>query len=45
MRAFALDAIAAAAQARHGGPVYVVTDEPGFDADGVRSARRGRRAT
>lgn len=36
MRAFAHDAIDAALQSRLVGHVYVVTDEPGFDADGVR---------
>ncbi len=35
MRAFALDAIAAASQARAVAQVYVVTDEPGFEVHGA----------
>ena len=35
MRAFAMDAIDAAAQSAHVHTVHVVTDEPGFEADGV----------
>ena len=35
MRAFALDAIAAATRASSVGQVYVVTDEPGFEVDGA----------
>lgn len=35
MRAFALDAIAAATRAVAVGQVYVVTDEPGFEIDGA----------
>ena len=35
MRAFALDAIAAASAASAVGRVYVVTDEPGFEVDGA----------
>ena len=36
MRAFALDAIAAAVASPAVAQVYVVTDEPGFDADATR---------
>jgi 2-phospho-L-lactate guanylyltransferase len=36
MRAFALDAIAAAVQSPAVAQVYVVTDDPGFEVDGVR---------
>jgi 2-phospho-L-lactate guanylyltransferase len=36
MRAFALDAIAAAVQSTAVAQVYVVTDDPGFEVDGVR---------
>ena len=35
MRAFALDAIAAASRANAVAQVYVVTDEPGFEVDGA----------
>ena len=35
MRAFALDAIAAASQSDAVAQVYVVTDEPGFEVDGA----------
>jgi 2-phospho-L-lactate guanylyltransferase len=42
MRAFALDAIAAASQCSAVAQVYVVTDEPGFEVDGaVRLADEG----
>jgi 2-phospho-L-lactate guanylyltransferase len=36
MRAFAADAVAAAAASPAVSQVFVVTDEPGFDVDGVR---------
>ena len=36
MRAFALDAIAAALQSPAVAQVHVVTDDPGFEVDGVR---------
>jgi 2-phospho-L-lactate/phosphoenolpyruvate guanylyltransferase len=35
MRAFAQDALAAAVRSDAVGQVYVVTDEPGFDVDGI----------
>ncbi len=36
MRAFALDALSAAVRSESVAQVYVVTDEPGFEVDGVR---------
>ena len=44
MRAFALDAIAAALRSPVVGQVHVVTDDPGFDVEGAAATSgRGRR--
>ena len=46
MRAFALDALEAARACSAVARLYVVTDEPGFDLEGVeRASRRGRTVT